>query len=133
MTEILVPIFCGCILPIAVVLIISLRRRNSDNKRAEILIKAIESGEFVDAEKLSEALGKPKHSPLEVLNARLLRGCLYTLVGLSLVVVYLVWPDTDSKSLMSLILLSAVSTAVGLSYLIVYFMTRKQVHDERKS
>ncbi|MDE6741032.1 MAG: hypothetical protein K2J58_01730 [Muribaculaceae bacterium] len=133
MEDVLVPIFCGCILPIAVVLIISMRKKNSDDKRAEILIKAIESGEAVDADKLAEALGKPKRTPLELLNARLLRGCLYTLVGLALVVVYFVWPDSNTKSLMSLILLSAISTAVGISYLIVYFMTRNQIRDEKES
>ena len=133
MEDVLVPIFCGCVLPVMIVLIVSMRKKNSDDKRAEILIKAIESGEAVDADKLAEALGKPKHTPLELLNARLLRGCLYTLVGLALVVVYLVWPDTDMNSLMSLILLSAVSTAVGLSYLIVYFVTRGQVNEEKKS
>ncbi|MDE6512159.1 MAG: hypothetical protein K2L00_08745 [Muribaculaceae bacterium] len=133
MEDVLVPIFCGCVLPIAIVLIVSMRKKNSDDKRAEILIKAIESGEELDADKLAEALGKPRHTPLEVLNSRLLRGCLYTLVGLALAVVYLIWPNVDTNALMSLILLSAVSTAVGISYLIVYFVTRSQVHDEKKS
>lgn len=135
MEDVLVPIFCGCLLPIAIVFIISMRKKNSDDKRAEILIKAIESGKSLDADKLAEALGniKPKHTPLEILNARLLRGCLYTLVGLALVVVYLVWPDVNMNSLMSLILLSAISTAVGISYLIVYFVTRGQIRDEKES
>ncbi|MDE6554021.1 MAG: hypothetical protein K2K98_13845 [Muribaculaceae bacterium] len=132
MTATLVPIFCGCILPIAIVLIVSMRKKNNDDKRAEILIKAIESGEEIDAEKLADALGKPKHTPLEVLNARLLRGCIYTLVGIALSVVYFVWPAGDTDALNSLILLSAVSTAVGLAYLIVYFVTRNQVHDGKK-
>ncbi|MDE7349520.1 MAG: hypothetical protein K2N25_00495 [Muribaculaceae bacterium] len=132
MTATLVPIFCGCILPIAIVFIVSMRKKNNDDKRAEILIKAIESGEEIDAEKLADALGKPKHTPLEVLNARLLRGCIYTLVGIALSVVYFVWPAGDTNALNSLILLSAVSTAVGIAYLIVYFVTRSQVRDENK-
>ena len=133
MEDVLVPIFCGCILPIAIVLLVSLRKKNYDDKRAEILIKAIESGEEVDADKLAEALGKPRQTPLEILNARLLRGCLYTLIGLALVVVYFVWPDNNTNTLMSLILLSAISTAVGISYLIVYFVTRGQIRDEKDS
>lgn len=133
MEVVLVPIFCGCVLPVMIVLIISLRKKNSDDKRAEILIKAIESGDELNTDKLAEALGKPRHTPLEILNARLLRGCLYTLVGLALVVVYMVWPDHNTNSLMSLILLSAISTAVGISYLIVYFVTRGQVLDEKES
>ena len=42
MVEILVPIFCGCVLPIAIVFIVSMRKKNCDNKGAEILRKAIE-------------------------------------------------------------------------------------------
>ena len=60
MVEILVPIFCGCVLPVAIVLIISLRKRNTDNKRAEVMIKALETGEDNIVEKLTEALGKPR-------------------------------------------------------------------------
>lgn len=135
MEDVLVPIFCGCLLPIAIVFIISKRKKNSDDKRAEILIKAIESGKSLDADKLAEALGniKPKYTPLEILNARLLRGCLYTLVGLALAVVYFVWPNYNTTSLMSLILLSAISTAVGISYLIVYLVTRRQIRDIKES
>ena len=133
MVEILVPIFCGCVLPIAIVLIVSMRKKNSDNKRAEILIKAIESGEELDADKLAEALGKPRLTPLEVLNARLLRGCMFTLVGLALAVLYLVWPESDMSSLLAFILFGAISTAVGIAYLIVYFVTRRQVNDEKNS
>ena len=133
MEEILVPIFCGCVLPIAIVLIVSMRKKNSDDKRAEILIKAIESGEELDADKLAEALGKPRLTPLEVLNARLLRGCVFTLVGLALAVVYLVWPASDTSSLLAFILFSAIFTAVGIAYLIVYFVTRRKVNDEKKS
>ena len=120
-------------LPIAIVLIVSMRKKNSDNKRTEILIKAIESGEELDADKLAEALGKPRQTPLEVLNARLLRGCMFTLVGLALAVLYLVWPEYDMSSLMAFILFGAISIAVGIAYLIVYFVTRRQVNDEKNS
>ncbi len=133
MEDILVPIFCGGILPIAIVLIVSLRKKNSDNKRAEILIKAMESGEAINADKLAEALGKPKRTPLEILNARLLRGCIFSLVGLAMIILYGVWPDDNTKSLMSLLFLGSISTAIGISYLIVYFMTRNQVCEEKES
>lgn len=132
LVPILVPIFCGCVLPIMVVLITSMRKKNSDNKRAEILIKAIESGKDVDADKLAEALGKPRHSPLEILNARLLRGCIYSLVGLALIFMYCIWPDHDKDFQMLLIFMGAISTAVGIAYLIVYFMTRGQIRDEKE-
>ena len=133
MYEILVPIFCGAILPMVIVFIVSMRNKNSDNKRAEIMIKAIESGEEIDMDKLAEALGKPKRTPLEVLNGRLLRGCMFSLVGAALVILYFIWPEADSASRISVLFLGAISAAVGIAYLIVYFVTRGQISDEKKS
>ena len=133
MVEILVPIFCGCVLPIAIVFIISMRKKNSDDKRAQVMIKALESGEEVNADKLAEALGKPRQTPLEILNTRLLRGCIYSLVGLALVILYFVWPEEEVNAKLSLILLGSIAMAIGIAYLIVYFMTRGQVHDEKES
>ena len=133
MYDILVPIFCGAILPMVIVFIVSMRNKNSDNKRAEIMIKAIESGEEIDMDKLAEALGKPKRTPLEVLNGRLLRGCMFSLVGAALVILYIIWPEADSESRISVLFLGAISAAVGIAYLIVYFVTRGQISDEKKS
>lgn len=133
MYEILVPIFCGAILPMVVVFIESKRKKNSDNKRAEIMIKAIESGEEIDMDKLAEALGKPKRTPLEVLNGRLLRGCMFSLVGIALVILSFIWPEANSDSRISVLFLGAISAAVGIAYLIVYFVTRGQISDEKKS
>ena len=133
MYDILVPIFCGAILPMVIVFIVSMRNKNSDNKRAEIMIKAIESGEEIDMDKLAEALGKPKRTPLEVLNGRLLRGCMFSLVGAALVILYFIWPEADSASRISVLFLGAISAAVGIAYLIVYFVTRGQISDEKKS
>lgn len=132
MVEILVPICCGCVLPIAIVALVSLRKRNSDNKRAEVMIKAIESGEEVQAEKLAEALGKPIVSPQELLNARLLRGCIYSLVGLALLLVN-IFTAIDADLSTMLILCGAISIAIGVAYLIVYFMTRNQVSGRKDS
>ena len=133
MYDILVPIFCGAILPMVIVFIVSMRKKNSDNKRAEVMIKAIESGEEIDVDKLAEALGKPKRTPLEVLNGRLLRGCMFSLVGAALVILYFIWPEADSESRISVLFLGAISAAVGIAYLIVYFVTRGQICDEKKS
>lgn len=60
MEDILVPIFCGAVLPIAIVLIVSLRKMNADNKRSQIIIKAIEANRDVDTDKLIESLRKPR-------------------------------------------------------------------------
>ncbi len=136
MVEILVPIFCGCVLPIAIVLIVALRKSNVVNKRSEILIRAIEANKEVDTDKLIEAMKEPKKSPQELLNARLLRGCMFSLIGVALIIIGIV----ELASGVSIIddevstpfIFGGISLAIGISYLIVYYITRNQTIPEEK-
>ncbi len=137
MVEILVPIFCGCVLPIAIVLIVALRKSNVVNKRSEILIRAIEANKEVDTDKLIEAMKEPKKSPQELLNARLLRGCMFSLIGMVLIVIGIVGLATglsfsDEDDVSALFIFGGISLAIGISYLIVYYITRKQIIPEEK-
>ncbi len=121
-------IFICVVLPISIVLITSVKKILSDNKRSQVIVKAIEADKEIDTDKLLDALQKPKKSAQEILNSRLLYGCIYSLVGLSLIVsgiVSSVWyADSDT---MVLYIFGSISIALGISYLIVYFLTRKQV------
>ena len=74
MTQTLVPIFVCVVLPIAIVLIVSLAKMNADNKRTQIILKAIEANRDVDTEKLIESMKKPEKTALQILNLRLLRA-----------------------------------------------------------
>ncbi len=130
MVEILVPIFCGCVLPIAIVLIVALRKSNVVNKRSEILIRAIEANKEVDTDKLIDAMKEPKKSPQEVLNARLLRGCMFSLIGVVLIIIGIVGlasgESFSDDEVSTPFIFGGISLAIGSSYLIVYYITRKQ-------
>lgn len=130
-TATLVPIFCGCVLPIVIVLIISLRKMNEASKRSQIIIKAIEANKDVDTDKLIESLKEPQKTHQEILNARLLRGCMFSLIGVALAIVGIVNLSTGSDfsddPVTVSFLFGGISLAIGISYLIVYFVTRKQV------
>lgn len=127
----LVPICICCILPIAIVMIVFAAIMNSDNKRSQVLIKAIESGNSIDAEKLAEALKKPQKTPREMLNLRLLRGCIFTFLGLALCIVGIIGlcngHNFSSDPVVSSLMFGGASLAIGLSYLVVYFVTRKDI------
>ena len=131
MVEIIVPIFVACVMPIAIVLIVALRKSNTVNKRSEILIKAIEANKEVDTDKLIEAMREPKKSPQEILNARLLRGCMYSLIGLALAIVGIVnlanGTEFSADPVTIPLMFGGISLAIGISYLIVYFVTRNQI------
>lgn len=123
----LTPIFICVALPIAIVYIVFRSITNRENKRAEILIKAIETNNGIDADKLAESLNRRSKTPRELLNARLLRGCMFTLVGFAFLIYGIYIPEVSMMN--TSFLIGAILTAIGISYLIVYFITRKQVED----
>ncbi len=133
MVEILVPIFVCVVLPVAIVGIVFAAAMNSENKRAQVLIKAIESNCGIDADRLAEALRKPVRTAREVLNLRLLRGCVFSFTGLAAVIAGIIalcaGAELSSPLVAILMLAGGVALAIGLSYLVVYAVTRKQVQD----
>lgn len=134
--DVLVPISICVVLPIAIVLIIFMTAMNSDNKRTKVLIKAIEANNNIDADKLAAAFAKPRKTPLEILNKRLLRGCMFTFTGIVLIIVALVslayGTEFANDSVTLPMIFGGALLAIGLSYLVVYFVTRKQVNNTRE-
>jgi len=133
MEGILVPIFICVVLPVAIVAIIYWGRVNNDNKRTQVLIKAIEANNDIDADKLAEALAKPRKTAKEILNGRLLKGCIFTFSGVCCEIFALVEyfsQNADTSFLDSIEafgVIGGISLAIGISFLIVYFVTRKQI------
>lgn len=125
------PIFICVVLPIAITAIIYASSMFSDRQRTKVLLKAIESNNSIDADKLAETLQKPGKSATEILNLRLLRGCIFTLIGIALCIVSLVAVINGEKlfeddAATVPLVFGGISVAIGISYLIVYFVTRKQ-------
>lgn len=134
--QILVPIFVCVVLPVLIVFIVFRAAMNSDNKRAEILIKAIETNNGIDADRLAQALEKPRKTPREILNLRLLRGCIFSLIGFFFIVIGLVslslGTEFAADPVTIPLLFGGALLAVGISYLIVFFATRGQVAGSEK-
>lgn len=129
LTSTLVPIFICVVLPVSIVLIVYLAAINRENKRAQVLLKAIEANNNIDADKLAEAMRKPKKSAREILNKRLLYGNVFSLLGIAFCIIGLsgIIPDHHDFELFLMYLVSTVSIPVGLGFLITYFVTRKSV------
>lgn len=130
MEQALESIFICVVLPVAIVLIVYLAHINNDNKRAKVLIKAIEANNNIDADKLAAALQRPQKSEREIFNRRLLRGCIYTLIGVILIAASIIkWAvggnfDVDGVTVPGT--LGGISIAIGISYLIVCYINRKR-------
>lgn len=131
MEDILVPIFICCVLPLGVVVTVFLSGMYGDKKRTEVLTKAIEAGGNVDIDKLVEAMGRRRRSPLETLNRRLLWGFICLLTGVCLIVVPLMLGmQKEYDDYQTFIIFGSIIAAIGVALLLVYFMTRKQVMEE---
>lgn len=132
LAAMLIPVSVCVVLPICIVWIIFKATTNNDNRRAEVLLKALETDKSIDADKIAEAFAKPKKSAREVLNARLLRACICALIGLVLLVVSIVQITTFNQPIerhKEVVILGGVLMAIGISYFIVYFVSRKDVKD----
>lgn len=130
LVEIIVPIGICVVLPVLIVWIMYRHATNKDNKNAEIIIKAIENNSAIDADTLVEALGKKQKTPLEVLQLRLLRGCIFTFIGIAAGIYSAIDASTtayfDINDQPSFIV-AGLGLAIGIAYLVVYFITRKNV------
>lgn len=127
----LIPLGICVALPVLIVWLVTRNKTNADNRRAEVLIKAIENNCDTNMEALSESMAAPKKSPRELLNSRLLRGVLFSLLGVAFGIfsyVSTTVPDTDFDDWGVFMVMSGIAFAIGIAYLVVYLITRKQAN-----
>ena len=133
LTEILVTIGCGCILPIAIVWLIVRRRMNETNSHTQIAMAAIEKNPDMDIEELLKKVSKGGKLLKEKLLTKLLWGCLTTLLGIGLIGfgIYLGanhLGGTDDS--MTAVCFGLISLGVGIAFLINYFVGKKMLTKE---
>ena len=133
LTGILVPIACGCILPIAIVWLIVRRRMNETNSRTQIALAAIEKNPDMDIEELLKKVSKGGKLLKEKLLTKLLWGCLTTLLGIGLIGfgIYLSANNlggTDDP--MTSVCFGLIALGVGIAFLINYFVGKKMLAKE---
>ena len=130
LVSILVPLGICVALPVLIVLIVFWAQVNADNKRAMVLIEAIKANPDTDTDALAKAFAKKRKSPREILNSRLLKGCIFSLTGLVITIANLCFywgNDIELDDFAPLLILGLILFVIGISFLIVYFVTRKQI------
>ncbi len=129
LVPILLPIFICAVLPAVIVWIIFNSVNNKENKRAEIMIEAIRNNNGLDADRLADALADPRKTPSQIALSRLLKGCLFSLLGITFTVATIVMRvgDYGISDMFGFPLLAAgVCYAIGISFLVVYFVSRRK-------
>lgn len=132
----LIPILVCVVLPVAIVWLSVYAARFREAKRTEVLLKAIESGKDIDANMIANAMSKPHkapRTPRERLNNRLTVGCVGLTIGIMLEVVLCIGRFVMNALSDEMFLISSmwnsILLGIGVAFMIVYFVTRKNVKD----
>ena len=132
-TQIIVTIGCGCILPIVVVWLIVRRSMNETNSRTQIAMAAIEKNPDMDIEELLKKVSWNGKLLKEKLLTKLLWGCLTTLLGIGLIGfgIYLSANNLGgSDDPMTSVCFGAISFVVGIAFLYNYYVGKKLLAKE---
>ena len=127
LSEILVPIFICVVLPVMIVLIVGLVKRNETNRKAEIMLKAIENGQSIDPElfRAGRRKGSIKKDLLEKLNG----ACITSLLGLAFLIFY-IFEGENGFFGNYLPYAAGALLAVGIGLFISYFAGKKMLAKE---
>jgi hypothetical protein len=128
----LVSIGCGCVLPIMAIWLGIRMKMNETNKRAQIVMAALEKNPEMDIEALLKKMA-PKKLLKEKLLKKLLAGCILSFMGLGFIgfgiylnVNHLGGTNDDATSnLVGLVLLG-----IGIAFFINYWVGKKMLAKE---
>ncbi|MDE6534714.1 MAG: hypothetical protein K2K82_01745 [Muribaculaceae bacterium] len=133
-TNLIIPICVCVVLPISIVWIVMRTAQLRDRQRTDIILKAIETNNSIDANQLTEALSKPHKAPRtphQQLNLRLTIGSIFTLFGVMLtgLTVCAIIEEPVLGCIMSIFCMAFLS--IGIGFLISYYSMRKQINAEK--
>lgn len=119
------------VLPVLVVWLVNRKRTNDTNRKAEVLLKAIESGVTIDPSILKE--NKRIKSTKEILLNRLTAAWVTTLVGIPFIVfgitIYILL-ERPQESVLMISGVGGVMLAVGIALFFVYSSGKKMFEAE---
>ena len=123
----LVPIAVCVVLPVLIVFIIGRVRQNETNRKAEVMLKAIENGQSIDPEifKSNKKKASIKQDLLDKLNG----ACITTLMGLAFLLLCLFKVTTFGFDAF-LPYAAAAMLAAGIGLFVSYFAGKKMLAKE---
>lgn len=131
--DILPALACGCVLPIVVIWLAIRSEMNKTNQRTQIVLAAIEKNPDMDIEELMTKMS-PKNKLLkEKLLSRLLWGSIIAFLGIALLG-FCTWGGyiggMNTRDLLLQSLIGAVLLAIGIAFLINYYVGKKMLAKE---
>ena len=134
--PILVPIACGCVLPIMIVWFSVREKMNETNQRTQIVLAAIEKNPEMDLEELMTKISPKKKLLKEKLLSKLQTGNIATFLGIGFLIcaIYVDFVGgMTSNDLRMLYLAGAILLGVGIAFLISYSKGKKMLAKEMEA
>lgn len=125
--SIIIPVSICVVLPIAIVWIVSNTIALKNKRQSEIIMEAIKNNPNVDPEKLLEGFNKKKQkiTPWRDLTRKLLRGSIFTLLGIAFALIASL--SADDEAHVGSWMACGVCGSVGIGFLIAYFFGYKHI------
>ena len=136
LVAILVPIACGCILPIFAIWMGIRKEMNETNTRTQIALAAIEKNPDLDIEELMKKISPKKKLLKEKLLGKLQTGNITTFLGIGFLIcaIYVDFlGGMNSNDLRMLYLAGAILLGVGIAFLINYSKGKKMLAKEMEA
>jgi hypothetical protein len=131
--ALLIPLGCGCVLPIVVIWLGIRQKMNETNQRTQIVLAAIEKNPEMDIEELMKKISPKKKLLKEKLLSNLLWGSIIALFGIS-ILVYALLIDyrggMDPNDLIRIYFTGGILLAIGIAFLAHYHISKKMLAKE---
>ena len=124
------------VLPITIVWMITRTRIKLDNLRKEIILAAMEKNSDIDIEEMTRKLNRPKKLLKEELIMKLLYGSMFVGLGILTYItlaVYMCIFGQNTNMFIGLSYVAVPSLAVGIAFLISFFVGRNMLAKEMET
>ena len=131
--ALLIPLGCGCVLPIIVIWLGIREKMNQTNQRTKIVLAAIEKNPDMDIEELMKKISPKKKLLKEKLLSNLLWGSISALLGISILIYGLLIDyrgGMDSNDLIRIYFTGGILLAVGIAFIAHYHISKKMLAKE---
>ena len=136
LVAILIPIACGCVLPIMVVWLAIRKSMNETNQRTQIVLAAIEKNPDMDIEELMKKISPKKKLLKEKLLAKLQWGSIITFLGVALIGFCIVLGFIGgmlTAALQQFSLFGVVLSGIGIAILVNYNIGKRMLAKEMEA
>jgi hypothetical protein len=133
LVELLIPIFVCCVLPITMVWLSLRNKKNETDKRTQIVLAAIEKNPEMDIQDLLKKMAPKERLLKEKLLSKLQTGCITAILGVALLGVSFYidcMGGMETNKLHMIYIGGGICMAVGIAYLVSYFIGKKMLAKE---